>query len=175
MAVKRIVKKIYKLHDREISLLKDAADSHENVITFYSTESSFTYHYLAFELCDTTLGNYVMPGEGFEYLRGSISDKEVLAQICRGLKHLHNLGISTTLIYMISVLFLNLFILVHRDINPQNILIQLGKDHLIRVKISDFGISKILAPGKSTMATNVIGTETWMAPETLNEQKIVII
>lgn len=94
VAVKRILTKYFKLHDREISLLRNGADSHENVITFYSTESDSTYHYIALELCEATLENYVIPDAAFNYLRGSINEKEVLLQISRGLFHLHNLGIS---------------------------------------------------------------------------------
>ena len=94
VAVKRILKKYFDLHLKEISLLRSGADSHENVIKFYSTESDSTYHYIALELCDATLEKYVVDNKEFEFLRQRISEKQVLLETSRGLSHLHKLGIS---------------------------------------------------------------------------------
>ena len=63
---------------------------------------------------------------------------------------------------------------MHRDIKPQNILICSDLSGVAKVKISDFGISKLLVCGKSTtIATNIMGTEGWLAPEILNEKLTV--
>ncbi|KAK9918851.1 hypothetical protein WJX75_007510 [Coccomyxa subellipsoidea] len=51
---------------------------------------------------------------------------------------------------------------IHRDLKPQNILI----DGLGRVKIADFGISRVKDPAKTFLSTtNVNGTPQYMAPE----------
>ncbi|EIE21885.1 hypothetical protein COCSUDRAFT_56332 [Coccomyxa subellipsoidea C-169] len=51
---------------------------------------------------------------------------------------------------------------IHRDLKPQNILI----DGAGRVKIADFGISRVKDPAKTFLSTtNVNGTPQYMAPE----------
>ena len=55
---------------------------------------------------------------------------------------------------------------VHRDIKPENVLL----DASGRVKVSDFGIARLLAPGadgKLTMTGGLVGTPHYMAPELL--------
>ncbi len=86
-----------------------------------------------------------------EILRaGKLSTKEVLAivpQLCDALQYAHDEGV------------------VHRDIKPENILL----DQKGRVKIADFGLAKMLAPGDwditLTVPGEVMGTPTYMAPE----------
>ncbi|TYH56063.1 hypothetical protein ES332_D09G281900v1 [Gossypium tomentosum] len=53
---------------------------------------------------------------------------------------------------------------VHRDIKLSNILIDDNYDS----KISDFGLAKLLADGKSYIATRVMGTFGYVAPEYAN-------
>lgn len=56
--------------------------------------------------------------------------------------------------------------IVHRDIKPQNILIKYKEPNLIEiVKISDFGISRILSDKEEKSLSNVAGTLHYMAPE----------
>jgi len=51
--------------------------------------------------------------------------------------------------------------LVHRDVKPANLMIQAG-----RVKVSDFGIARVLAPEAAlTQVGLVMGTPDYMAPE----------
>lgn len=81
---------------------------------------------------------------------GGLSAKEALAlipQICEALQFAHEEGI------------------VHRDIKPENILI----DKKGRVKISDFGLAKLLdkpaTANTLTAAGHTMGTPHYMAPE----------
>ena len=55
--------------------------------------------------------------------------------------------------------------IIHRDLKPTTILI--GKDG--KIKISGFGISKLMSPEEQTNTIGV-GTQKYMAPELLNEE-----
>lgn len=59
--------------------------------------------------------------------------------------------------------------LVHRDIKPENILIRNGK-----LKISDFGLSKLSDVSTRTMTFKGYGTQKYAAPEVWNNDKNTI-
>jgi NIMA (never in mitosis gene a)-related kinase len=67
---------------------------------------------------------------------------EWLCQLCLALRYLHKKGV------------------LHRDIKSQNIFLT-GKD---RIKIGDFGISKILGENRN-YAKSFVGTPFYIAPE----------
>lgn len=80
---------------------------------------------------------------------------EIVPQICEALQFAHNEGV------------------VHRDIKPENILL----DKKGRVKITDFGIAKIVGvpAGKISLtgAKDVLGTPHYMAPEQVEKPATV--
>lgn len=71
--------------------------------------------------------------------------KSVAEQVCDAVKYLHECNIT------------------HRDIKPDNILIQ-TRDPLF-VKLSDFGLSKWVANEEETMLKSFCGTLLYCAPE----------
>lgn len=96
-----------------------------------------------------------------EYVRGLPLDAHVeatrpderaiaglLCEICRGVHHAHQRG------------------LIHRDLKPQNILVEVVDGHA-RPKIIDFGIAIGTRPGEAAVdeAGHVIGTPAYMSPE----------
>ncbi len=79
---------------------------------------------------------------------------QIVPQICEALQFAHDEGI------------------VHRDIKPDNILI----DKKGRVKIADFGIAKLMgreAEGDLTATKGIIGTPNYMAPEQVEQPETV--
>ncbi len=88
--------------------------------------------------------------------RGKISPGEVLpivAQILKGLHYAHEAGI------------------VHRDLKPDNVYLCQRDDEPLRVKLLDFGVSKIARDGRDvplqtlTRQGTVVGTPYYMSPE----------
>jgi serine/threonine protein kinase len=75
-------------------------------------------------------------------------DTRVVArQLLQGLKVMHDDGI------------------IHRDLKPANVFPILLDQSTLRVKIGDFGVSKRLEAGSSTVAETKTGSPAYMAPE----------
>ena len=112
----------------------------KNIVRFYDTVAQDGRFYAVEEFINggSTLREYMER-------RGPLSDletKNIALQICNGLKQVHKLGI------------------VHRDINPNNIM--LAADGT--VKIIDFGISRTVKRNQSC-DTEILGTQGFTAPE----------
>ncbi|CAG8709671.1 5087_t:CDS:2 [Dentiscutata erythropus] len=94
---------------------------------------------------------YVKDGEFFDFLsqKKKLSEYEtriVFKQLFDAIKYLHGHRIA------------------HRDLKPENILMSSAAN--LEVKISDFGLSKLLGPEHSLMKT-LCGTRLYVAPEVI--------
>jgi TM2 domain-containing membrane protein YozV/predicted Ser/Thr protein kinase len=125
--------------------------SHPNIVVVYDFGTAGALNYLVMEFVDGTNLREVEQA-------GKLSSEQALAivpQICEALQFAHNEGI------------------VHRDIKPENLLV----DKKGRVKITDFGIAKILdvPAGKVALtgAKDVVGTPHYMAPEQIEKPQTV--
>jgi hypothetical protein len=125
--------------------------SHPNIVAVHDFGQAGPLHYLLMELVDGTNLRELEQA-------GRLTPEQALAivpQICEALQFAHNEGI------------------VHRDIKPENLLI----DKKGRVKITDFGIAKILgAPAGNVSLTgvkDVMGTPHYMAPEQIERPQTV--
>ena len=100
-----------------------------------------------------------LPGEAlseYEARRGQIPVEEaipILAQVCRGLQHAHDLGI------------------IHRDLKPENVMLvpDAREKNGFRAVVMDFGLAKQRRAGadvaKLTQTGIVLGTPEFMSPE----------
>ena len=117
--------------------------SHQNIVPVFDFGQTDGQYYFVMEFVDGTNLRQLIE-------TGGLKPEEALAivpQICEALQFAHNAGI------------------VHRDIKPDNILV----DKQGRVKIADFGLAKLLgkAPAafKLTGTHQAMGTLHYMAPE----------
>jgi len=130
-----------KMMQTEIDILNQV--HHPNVIQLKEMFETSTHLYLVMEL--------VTGGELFDRIvqQGSFNEKEasyVTKQVLSGVHYLHSIGI------------------VHRDLKPENLLCA-SRDSL-DIKITDFGLSKILSTEAVSMFT-ACGTPSYVAPEVL--------
>ncbi|XP_047318071.1 probable receptor-like protein kinase At3g17420 [Impatiens glandulifera] len=101
---------------------------------------------------------YVNNGNLEQWLHGSTVEKQYLTWEAR-MKII--LGTAKALAYLHEAIEPKV---VHRDIKSSNILL----DRDFNAKISDFGLAKLLGAGKSHVATRVMGTFGYVAPEYAN-------
>jgi serine/threonine protein kinase len=120
---------------------------HPRIVTVHDFGIAGGMHYLVMEFVDGPNLRQVQRA-------GRLAPAQALRivpEICEALQFAHDHGI------------------VHRDIKPENLLL----DRDGHVKITDFGIAKMMGPDADTMsltgAVDVIGTPHYMAPEQIEK------
>lgn len=114
--------------------------AHKNIVSVYDVAFYSDMKYIVMEFLDgITLREYMDN-------KGVLSWKEAcyyILQILKALEHAHSRGV------------------IHRDIKPQNILLQKNGD----IKVTDFGIAKIPGSQSVTVSEKAIGTVYYISPE----------
>jgi serine/threonine protein kinase len=111
--------------------------SHPGIVALYDFFSDGERSYLVWELIE---------GESLAVAGPRLHDAEaaeVMAEVLEALAYAHSQGV------------------VHRDIKPQNIMI----DRAGRAKIMDFGIARLIDAETLTSEGDVLGTVAYMSPE----------
>ena len=97
---------------------------------------------------------YCKDGNLYDFMTENFPIREediriIMFQLLTGILYMHQRGV------------------IHRDLKPQNILLNNG---IYDIRIADFGLSKILAPQtcQNTILRDRVGTSVYMAPEVKN-------
>lgn len=114
--------------------------SHPNIVTIYEVGEDQGRHYIAMEFLEGQTLRALIDIEHALPVEKIIS---ITTQICDALEYAHSNGV------------------IHRDIKPDNI--QILADN--RVKLTDFGIARIMEEPSITIDGQVFGTPSYMSPE----------
>lgn len=121
---------------------------HANAVTIYDFGISADGNaYLVMELLRGTSLRDILDRDGRLPLDRAV---EIFVNVCAGIDRAHQLGV------------------VHRDIKPDNIMVDERPDGSVQVKVVDFGIAMLQDMGAASRLTGtgmVLGTANYMSPE----------
>ncbi|XP_028409552.1 2-5A-dependent ribonuclease-like [Dendronephthya gigantea] len=131
----------------------ETVENEKEIMSLIETNSPFivkyrhfhrddTFMYLIVDLCEETLRELVHACS-IEHLREQ--ERRMIREILSGLEFLHGKGI------------------LHRDLKPSNVLVDIEG----RMKLADFGISRVVNEDETTVETDAKGTRGWMPPEVI--------
>ncbi|XDV12456.1 hypothetical protein PO909_001131 [Leuciscus waleckii] len=148
VAIKLITKnpKNNKDIENELKHLQDLNLESQYIVRYVTFTMDKDFYYLASRLCEYDLVDYMDELRLQEQKDKDDALRKIVEETLLGLQVLHRAGV------------------IHRDIKPRNVLIDTHK----RARLADFGISRKLEEGKTTVYTVRAGTRGWEATETLN-------
>ena len=114
--------------------------AHSNIVNIYDVGEEEDIYYMVMEYVDgMTLKQYIQKHSPIDFAEAV----DIMRQITSAISHAHDNEI------------------IHRDIKPQNILI----DHYGHVKVTDFGIAMALSATSLTQTNSVLGSVHYLSPE----------
>ncbi|XP_078037110.1 uncharacterized protein LOC144470131 isoform X2 [Augochlora pura] len=126
----------------EVSILRQVC--HPNIISFIAEQETADQLFLVMEL--------VKGGDLFDALAAATKFSEAEASVMIG--HLTS-----------ALAYLHSHHIVHRDVKPENLLVEMEGSHVRCLKLGDFGLAQVVRGPLFT----VCGTPTYVAPEILAE------
>lgn len=114
--------------------------AHPNIVTIYEVGEDQGRHFIAMEFLEGQTLRDVVEIEGKLSVERAV---EIASGVCDGLSYAHSKGV------------------IHRDIKPDNIQILPSG----RIKITDFGIARLMEEPSLTAEGQVFGTPSYMSPE----------
>ncbi|XP_077069753.1 uncharacterized protein LOC143722306 isoform X1 [Siphateles boraxobius] len=149
VAIKLITKnpKNNKDIENELKHLQNLKLESQYIVRYVTFEVGKDFYYLANRLCEYDLVDYMDDLRRQEQKNKDNALRKIVKEMLLGLQVLHHADV------------------IHRDIKPRNVLIDVEK----RARLADFGISRKLEDGKTTVYTVRAGTRGWEATEILNQ------
>ncbi|XP_028390647.1 ankyrin repeat domain-containing protein 50-like [Dendronephthya gigantea] len=135
----------------------ETVENEKEVMNLIETNSPFIVKYRHFHRDDT-----------FTYLIVDLCEETLreLVQTCT-IKHLQEHGPRMIREILSGLDFLHGKGILHRDLKPSNVLVDIEG----RMKLADFGISRVLNDDETTVETDAKGTHGWMPPEVIEAIK----
>ncbi|XP_056089300.1 uncharacterized protein LOC130069447 [Rhinichthys klamathensis goyatoka] len=151
VAIKRITKDPLNSKDfeNELKHLRDLKLESKNIVRYVDLAEDEDFYYLALQLCEYDMEDYMENLRLQEQKDKDNALRKIVKEMLLGLQVLHRAGV------------------IHRDIKPRNVLIDSGKN----ARLADFGLSRKLEEGRSTVHTVRAGTQGWEATEILNQSE----
>jgi len=130
----------------EVEVLRKV-ENHRNVLNLYKTYENRHAFFIITDYCagGDLFGRIVDEGHCSEQRA-----VDIMYQLASAIQHIHNCGVT------------------HRDLKPENILLT-TEDRNARIKVADFGLSKIKKGGNEIMRT-FCGTWAYCAPEVIQRK-----
>jgi serine/threonine protein kinase len=140
---------------REVKIHCELSSSIPGVVRMFGAKLQGDMQYLVLELAKGAVSELTRPPA--TKILNLVHKLEILLQVAHTMKAIHALGI------------------IHRDLKPENLLIFDHPELAFKMKLADFGFSKLVQDNRSVVVdqrgnqNNVIkGTFAYLPPETLN-------
>ncbi|XP_050971448.1 uncharacterized protein LOC127168547 isoform X1 [Labeo rohita] len=150
VAVKRMIRFNYQVLRNEEEFLRLPELDSPSIVRYVDFAEDANFGYLVLQLCEYTLEEYIQDHLPDDTAERTLVLKKLVKEVLCSLEVLHSQQSRV----------------VHRDIKPQNVLIDIkGK-----ARLADFGISRRFKQTETTLRTRIAGTRCWKAKETIKEK-----